>query len=162
MLIDANEVPAGQVLKTDVCIIGAGAAGITLARALISSKVDVLLLESGGFNADADTLALNRGVNVGVPYYPLDECRLRFFGGTTNHWGGWCLTPLAEEFAAKDWIPYGGWPVSATELKPYYERALPILDLGPNEFGGEYWANREKLSPPDEYSPYWPVEFSPV
>ncbi len=144
MLIDANEIPAGQAIKTDVCIIGAGAAGITLANALASTKVDVLLLESGGFNADADTLALNRGINVGVPYYPLDECRLRFFGGTTNHWGGWCLTPLADEFSAKDWIPHGGWPVTAAELQPYYEQALPILDLGPNDFSGDYWATGER------------------
>lgn len=144
MLIDAREVPTGQTLKTDICIIGAGAAGIALANALTSAKVDVLLLESGGFNADADTLALNRGLNVGVPYYPLDECRLRFFGGTTNHWGGWCLTPRDEELAEKDWIPYGSWPVTTEELQPYYRRALPILDLGPNDFSGEYWATTEK------------------
>jgi len=144
VLINANDVPAGQALQTDVCIIGAGAAGITLANALTSARMSVLLLESGGFNADPDTLALNRGINVGVPYYPLDECRLRFFGGTTNHWGGWCLTPLESEFSPKDWIPHGSWPVTAAELVPYYERALPILDLGPNNFSGEYWATKER------------------
>jgi flavin-dependent dehydrogenase len=48
VLRDAREVPAGVVLETDVCVVGAGAAGITLARELASAPFGVVVLESGG------------------------------------------------------------------------------------------------------------------
>ena len=47
MFIDALSVPAGTVVETEVCIIGSGAAGITLAREFINSNVRVVVLEGG-------------------------------------------------------------------------------------------------------------------
>ena len=78
-------------IKSDVCIVGAGAAGITLARALADDGIHICLLESGGLEPDQDTQSLYQGELAGVPYYPLDACRIRYFGGTTAHWGGMLL-----------------------------------------------------------------------
>ncbi len=36
----------------------------------------------------ADVCIIGVGENVGAAYYPLEDSRLRFFGGTTNIWGG--------------------------------------------------------------------------
>ena len=54
MILDARKIPDGQVLEADVCIIGAGAAGISLAREFRNKRFRVILLESGGFEPDAE------------------------------------------------------------------------------------------------------------
>ena len=61
MFIDAREIENGATIETDVCLIGAGAAGITIARALIGSELRVLVLESGGFEFDERTQSLYEG-----------------------------------------------------------------------------------------------------
>ena len=50
--IDARTLPSGTVLEPDLAIIGGGPAGISLALALASTKLNILLLESGGLNFD--------------------------------------------------------------------------------------------------------------
>ena len=72
--------------ETDVCIVGAGVAGITLARELVGGELRVCLLESGGLEPDKVTQSLYWGENIGIPYYSLDVSQARFFGGTSNCW----------------------------------------------------------------------------
>jgi 2-polyprenyl-6-methoxyphenol hydroxylase-like FAD-dependent oxidoreductase len=55
MFIDARSVPAGTVIETEVWIVGAGVAGITLAREFTGSGFRVILLESGGAELDQVT-----------------------------------------------------------------------------------------------------------
>ena len=76
--------------NADLCIIGAGAAGITLARQFLNTKISVILLESGGHDYDKNAQSLAEGniSDSSSPYYDLGEARLRFFGGTTAIWGG--------------------------------------------------------------------------
>ena len=84
MLIDGRTLPAGEVLETDLCILGAGAAGITLALAFADDPdIDVCLMESGGFEFDAAVQELYRGETRGVAYEAYDT-RMRMFGGSTN------------------------------------------------------------------------------
>jgi heterodisulfide reductase subunit A-like polyferredoxin len=82
--IDSNSHDFPTKIKTNICIIGAGAAGITLARNLKNID-DVLLVESGDFNMNGNTQALYKGKNTALPYFDLLTCRLRYFGGATNH-----------------------------------------------------------------------------
>jgi choline dehydrogenase-like flavoprotein len=139
MLLDFRSVESGAKLETDVGIIGAGAAGITIALELMKSRIGVYLLESGGFNNDLSTQSLYKGESIGLPYYPLENTRLRFFGGSTNHWTGLCA-PLTEiDFEARPWVPYSGWPISRADLEPYYARAQPVLNLGPYFYDERIW-----------------------
>lgn len=110
MFVDSRTLPADTRLQADVCIVGAGAAGITLARELAGASRRVLLLESGGFTADLNTQALYQGRNTGLTYFPLTVCRLRHFGGSTNHWEGECRPSDAIDFEAREGIPMSGWP----------------------------------------------------
>jgi choline dehydrogenase-like flavoprotein len=130
MLIDSTKIPKGKIIETDVCIIGAGAAGITIAKEFINKKVSVCLLESGGFKFNEDTQSLYNGYETGVgESIYLYSTRLRYFGGTTNHWAGFCR-PLDEiDFEKRPWYPYSGWPFSKTHLKQYYERAFPLVEI---------------------------------
>ena len=94
MLDDARTVPRDKTIETDLCIVGAGPAGITIARELAHTGMSVLLLESGGFEFDQKTQDLYAGEAVGQ-FRPrkrsyVSQVRLRYFGGSTNHWTGWC------------------------------------------------------------------------
>ena len=144
MFIDARTISANSTITADVCIVGAGAAGISIARELAGSATEVCLLESGGLEYDLDTQQLYRGASVGFPYFPLEVARLRFFGGTTNHWGG-AARPLDEvDFLARDWVPYSGWPFGRSGLDPFYERAQALLELGPFAYDSQTWATDER------------------
>ncbi|MSO78150.1 MAG: GMC family oxidoreductase [Acidimicrobiia bacterium] len=141
MLDDANKVPRGTTVRTDVCIVGGGAAGITLARELAGGPHDVVLLESGGFKYAESTQDLYGGSVSGIPY-DLDATRLRFFGGSTNHWAGQCRPLDPSDFEARDWVPGSGWPFGRDTLEPYYERAQPMCNLGPFDYDAPSWINR--------------------
>ena len=139
MLIDARTLPEDAVIETEICIVGAGAAGITLAREFIDQPDQVCLLESGGLDYDEATQSLYKGENVGLPYYPLKESAARYLGGSTNLWGGWSR-PLDDiDFEHRSWMPYSGWPITKAELVPYYERAQEICHLGPFEYDFADW-----------------------
>ena len=131
MYQDARQIPDGTALDTDLAIIGAGAAGITLARALAGAPFRICLIESGGLEPEEDIQALAGGESVGVPYGPLEATRLRQFGGSTGHWGGWCRPLDALDFERRDWVEQSGWPIGRAELDPYYPAASAVCEAGP-------------------------------
>ena len=147
MFADARTVPSDSRIDTDLCIIGAGAAGITLAREFIGSGVRVTVLESGGEDFDAETQSLYEGPVVGLPYFPLDTPRLRYFGGTTNHWAGVCRPFDATDFERREWVPYSGWPMGIAELQPYELRAEQLVQLTSDRWETEAWVSRDQYEP---------------
>ena len=124
MIIDIDQLPSSDLLA-DVCIIGAGAAGVTLALDLIGSGLKVVLVESGGFSVEPETQALYQGENVGQPM-EMDVGRYRVFGGSTSRWTGRCAPLDPIDFEQRDWIPHSGWPITFDDVKPYYARAQTI------------------------------------
>ncbi|WP_109356749.1 FAD-dependent oxidoreductase [Sphingorhabdus sp. EL138] len=139
MIIDLRKSDPSTRFETDVCIVGAGAAGITLARRLDKLGKKVLLLESGGIDFEPDVQALAEGPSTGHDYYPLVDSRLRFFGGTTAIWGGRCAEFNPIDLERRDWIPHSGWPISFDDLKPYYDSARALLDLPANQSPEDLW-----------------------
>jgi len=119
------------VLEPDIAIIGGGPAGISLALALADSKLNLLLLESGGENFDPANQKMYGGTRSGLSYIALDAGRLRFLGGSTNHWGGWCRPLDDVDFETRDWLPHSGWPFPKSALAPYYSRAQALVEAGP-------------------------------
>lgn len=141
MFIDARTLPEGTTLEADICIIGGGAAGITLARDLAGGGHKTILFESGGFTFDQKTQDLYEGVTIGQPLHPLTVERLRFFGGSTNHWAGGCRPFDAQDFAVHAYIPDSGWPIGLRDLEGYYRRAQKICQLGPFVYETTAWAS---------------------
>jgi len=131
MLLHADSVAQDTTIEADLCIVGSGAAGLTLALQFIGSGRRVCLLESGGLDFEPETQDLYAGEVVGHECPPLDIIRLRFFGGTTNHWTGMSrpLDPL--DFEERPHVPNSGWPFTYEHLVPYYERAHQVIGLGP-------------------------------
>ena len=134
MFIDARTVDPNAVVEADICIVGAGAAGITLAQEFIGSGVDICLLESGGLEFDWRTQSLYEGANAGLRYFDLDVCQIRYFGGNTNAWGGWCRPLDAIDFDRRPWVENSGWPFPATALRPYYRQAHALCQLRSDDY----------------------------
>lgn len=147
MFMDARSVESGVNITTDVCVIGAGAAGITVASELIGSGINVCLLESGGFEFDRDVQDLYLGESRGMTIVP-DAERQRSFGGATNLWGGYCRPLGEEDFEKRDWVPCSGWPFGRAELDPYYERAHKRCRLGPFNYDVDSWTARNRCAAP--------------
>jgi choline dehydrogenase-like flavoprotein len=146
LLIDARLLSPGTELTCDVCIVGSGPAGITIAHRLIGSGLSVKLLEAGGPRYELGTQTLYRGRVVGDPYYRLDGCRWRMFGGTSNRWGGWCRPLDPVDYTQRDWLPLSGWPINAQHLERYEADAARLCELPTARFDLESW--RDRMSPP--------------
>jgi choline dehydrogenase-like flavoprotein len=130
MIVDSRTIPAGSRLQADLCVVGAGPAGITIAREFVNHSRQVVLLESGGIGVEPDLQCLGMGNVVGHPYPPLHVCRRRVLGGSSIYWGGWTRSLDDIDFEKRAWIPYSGWPFTKEHLKTEYARALSILKLG--------------------------------
>jgi choline dehydrogenase-like flavoprotein len=152
MFIDARTLAEDTVVETEVCIIGAGPAGTTLAREFIGQNFRVCLLESGRTEPDEATQSLCKGEITGDLPQDLSKSRYRQFGGTANSWmdhtgeGYYSarLLPLDKiDFEKRDWVPYSGWPFSKSHLDPFYERAQSLCKLGPFAYDAKDWEGEQ-------------------
>ncbi len=113
----------------DVCIAGGGVAGITIARKLAEKGKRVLLLEGGGLDYSDESQELYQGVQTGKEYFDLDITRLRYLGGTSNHWAGWCRPLDPYDFEKNPAIPDSGWAISYDDVKGYQSETSSILEI---------------------------------
>ncbi|MDR7193736.1 GMC family oxidoreductase [Luteimonas terrae] len=133
MFLDALDLEPGgaDALRADICIVGAGAAGITMALQLIGSGYDVLLLEAGGRREEPATQALYAGqVRDEALHPPPDRYRVRRFGGSTTLWGGRCIPFDPIDFEPRAHVPDSGWPIAFEDVLPYYPRANTLCEAG--------------------------------
>jgi choline dehydrogenase-like flavoprotein len=118
-------------MDCDVCIVGAGAAGITLALQYLHGNQRVILLESGAMHANASTQHLYRAEIVPPPLHPpAEQYRVRRFGGSTTIWGGRCVPFDAQDFAPRPWVTPHGWPITYQALSRFYPQANEICEAG--------------------------------
>jgi choline dehydrogenase-like flavoprotein len=139
MIFDAHQGFGREPPRYDICIVGAGAAGITLALQFDATPLRVCVLEAGGVSYEPMTQRLLEGDVVAAQYPALRDTRLSAFGGSTNVWAGWCrpLEPL--DFEARDWCNAGGWPFGFDELRPYYAQAHDVCGLAAFQYDPVYW-----------------------
>ncbi len=119
----------GDVIEPDVCIVGAGAAGLAVASRLEGTGLRVLLLESGGIHPSVPAQRLNRGETRGSFDLPLHSSRSRGLGGTANRWGGWCRPLDAVDLEQRDWVEHSGWPIGYEDLAAWHGPAADFLEL---------------------------------
>jgi choline dehydrogenase-like flavoprotein len=134
-VIDSSAFAGSDVLpddfRCDVCIIGTGPAGITIARELSGTPLRVTLLESGGTERQEAADALNEIESVGWPRV-MDQwaVRNRLIGGSSTTWSGRCAPFDEIDMQNRDWVPHSGWPFAAEDVAPYIERSAEYLGLG--------------------------------
>ena len=139
MLLDAHDLPDGDRILRDVCIVGGGAAGLTIAHELGQAGIRAVVVEAGDVLMRRAAQRLYEGAIAGESYYPLDACRFRMLGGSTSYWGGWCRPLDAIDFEPIPWVAESGWPFGRCELDPFYRRAQAICGLGPFDYDAASW-----------------------
>jgi choline dehydrogenase-like flavoprotein len=130
LIEDFNKFNDRSTVTADGCIIGAGAAGITIAREFLRTRYKVAILEGGGFDPEADSQKLFESEVVGLHHTSIHDGRARVFGGTTTLWGGQALRFDDFDLKKRSWVPYSGWPIPRDVLDPYYGRAERVLQIG--------------------------------
>ena len=117
----------GDVVRAQVCVVGAGIAGLVLARKLALAGVDVVVLEAGGHSIEDSGQRLFAAAELkGQPHVGTTEGRFRVFGGTSLRWGGQVLSMSADGADA--------WPVGPEELRPFVAEAEGLLEVGTRSF----------------------------
>ncbi|MGE3106877.1 MAG: GMC oxidoreductase [Phycisphaerales bacterium] len=113
--------PAG-IEEFDVCVIGAGAAGLVLAELLSSdpTPMRVCLLEAGPerFRDRCEPFVVR---SLLKEHLGVNEGRVTAFGGATNTWGGGLIRLSAADFEALDGRPDTAWPMSYDSMVPHYQ-----------------------------------------
>lgn len=143
----------------DICIMGSGPAGITLALKLAGKGLKVALLEAGGLDYSVESQDFYKCESVGHDAWP-SFTRLRYFGGTSNHWSGRCRPFEASDFDKRIINGLPGWPIRYGAIERYLEEAMTILDLSISD--GFNPINEHLLESnfyPDEFSKSPPTRF---
>lgn len=131
MIEEASGIENGVCLRTDVCIVGGGPAGISLALDLSERGISVVLLESGHFKFDPTTQSLYEGeVADEQMHSPPDKYRQRRLGGSSSIWGGRCMPMDPIDFETRSQVQQSGWPISYEDLLPYYPAANSLVEAG--------------------------------
>ena len=131
MIQDARTtIENGAQLTPDICIIGGGAAGLSIAHTLRDSGKKVLVLEGGGRKPTSESQAIYKGKSTGHKYFDLAGCRSRYLGGSTNCWAGLCMPLDPIDFEERAWIPHSGWPIQYADLEDFYTDAEKLLNIG--------------------------------
>jgi choline dehydrogenase-like flavoprotein len=115
--------------NTDICIVGAGAAGISLCIALARKGHQVTLVDGGGFDESDANEDAYRG-HASAPHPDTTEYRRQRLGGTTHLWGGRCVPFDKHDFEKRSHVPLSGWPIAKDQLVSYLESAQEICDAG--------------------------------
>ena len=118
-------------LRADVCIVGSGAAGLTIARELEGSGLRTVVLEGGRATVDERSQGPYRSRVAGLAHGGIHDLRLRAFGGTTTRWAGQALPLFPLDFARRAWVRDSGWPLDFDEVWPYYSRAADVMGIRP-------------------------------
>lgn len=125
----------------DLCIVGAGAAGITLALEICEKRTGkVALLESGGLHFNKFAQNQFAGEVAGDPHPSLYRTRYAGVGGSTELWAGWCRPLDKSDFEARPWIADSGWPIGFSDLKYHYLKATLWCGLGEKGYEADEWS----------------------
>ncbi len=139
MIADFRSTETPTAFDTDVCIIGAGAAGLTLA-AHVAGSLRVLVLEAGDATPTRGADDWLAGEAGDFAFDGFQDGRMRAFGGATRLWAGQLLRLDAIDFEKRDWVPRSGWPITLRDLEPYYDRAERFLGVGAPVYDARIWS----------------------
>ena len=119
----------------DVCVVGAGPVGLTVALECEAAGLSVLLVEAGHVRSLSRVAGLSDAEILDTSRHPSLEVVTRSgVGGTSAIWGGRCVPFDDVDFEHRSFVPHSGWPVSHQELKPWYLKASHYLDCGEGGF----------------------------
>jgi choline dehydrogenase-like flavoprotein len=139
MIINGNEISSPTTYKADVCVMGGGVAGITLANELSARGRSVVLLEAGGKRLNKKVQSDGAAEYVSPTYPSPTQNRVRTLGGSSTHWAN-NTSPLSEiDFEKRDGLINSGWPIAKKDIEPYYNKAAMYCRVGDDNYDPQYW-----------------------
>jgi len=129
MQVDLDAKPEQFRFESTICIIGAGIAGLMLARDLARRGIDVHLLEAGGRTLESRSQEMYAVEMEGRPHDGATAGRFRVFGGSSTRWGGQLLSYPSDIFRPPAGVPSLGWPLSSADLEPYYAEIHDVMHV---------------------------------
>ncbi|MDO6720371.1 GMC family oxidoreductase [Psychrosphaera sp. 1_MG-2023] len=144
MLINARTLTSPTKIDADICILGAGAAGITLANELNQHFDKIVLLEAGGENYEESIQELYDAHTVSKYYPDPKESRLRYLGGATNHWANNTSPFSPIDFEKRSWVSNSGWPFGYDAIQPFYLKAAKYCQTGEDGYEANHWLSKLK------------------
>jgi len=139
MLTDSRTIEGPANLTADICIMGAGVAGITLANELKDKYDNIILLDAGGEHYEESIQEFYDAHTVS-PFYPNPkDSRLRFLGGASNHWANNTSPFSPIDFEKRSWVPNSGWPIGYNDLAPFYVKAAMYCQTESDSYNPDYW-----------------------
>jgi len=148
LLYDANKGQQFADTKFDLCIVGAGPAGITLAIEMASAGTRICLLDAGDEHYSIESQELYKPQYKAEFYEDTTFNRLRMLGGSSNHWENNTSEFMPNDFLKKDWIPNSGWPISYEDVGPFYIRAAIYCQTDTDEYDSQKWHERLNRTDP--------------
>ena len=148
---DLNQLEDNSIIDVDLCVVGTGPAGVSIAKEFGGTKTRVLLLESGGLEEEFPVQALYDIEAAPPRRMNQDILRRRILCGSSYIWTGRCAPFQTLDFEERAWIPNSGWPVTRAEFEPWLAHAGALLGLGPNCYDDEtLWPSfrAQRPSPP--------------
>jgi len=139
MFLNFSDIANNNLKEFDVCIVGSGPAGLSVARELNNTNINVIVLESGSMEPDARYSELNKGISSGPRDLDTQNSRIRCFGGASKIWAGVCRPFSEDDFSEKSFVPLSGWPISFKDIEPYYKDASKLLGFKYEDFKNRKW-----------------------
>lgn len=143
MIVDLDDYENNATIATDICIVGAGVAGLTIAREFLDSGVNVLIVESGGKRDESRTQRLYESDVVGLPHEGIHNGRFRIFGGSSTRWGAQLMTFESLDFSERMHVGCSAWPISHQTVREHYRRAEAVLAVNALSYEEDLWADFE-------------------
>ncbi|HWE53392.1 MAG TPA: GMC family oxidoreductase [Bryobacteraceae bacterium] len=147
-IADLNDFENNSLFQADLCIVGSGPAGLSIAREFAGTSTSVLVLESGGREEESATQALYEIDSAPPRQLNQSILRRRIVGGSSYIWTGRCAPFQTVDYEKRPWVPNSGWPQVQAQLEHWLERAGTILGLGPNCYDdGALWTHFKSPRP---------------
>ncbi len=137
-----------EPFRSQVCIVGAGIAGLVLATTLADSGMDVHLLEAGGPIPEERSQAIYLADMADALHTGATQGRFRTFGGSSTQWGGQLLPYPDDVFSPPPCVPSAPWPLWRSGLSPFYTRVEDLLGAGHLPFTADLFRFIGRTLPP--------------
>lgn len=139
MITDFDKCDATTAFSADICIVGAGVAGLTLAHEFVGTGLSVLVLESGGAKDETKTQRLYETHLSGLPHEGVHNGRFRVYGGSSTRWGAQLMTLDRIDFERRDYVSQAHWPIAYDDVAAYYDRAQRLLKVNDLSYEADFW-----------------------
>ncbi|NIH66344.1 GMC oxidoreductase [Modestobacter marinus] len=135
-----NSPPAPEAVF-DLCVVGAGPAGLSLALEAARGGLRVLIIEAGLARKAVPPATRFAATTMRVldhrRHAPLSETTRTGIGGTSWLWGGRCVPFESIDYELRAHVTFSGWPICPSDLAPWQNRAAEYLDCGSADFQTE-------------------------